>query len=253
MGELSKKVAIITGGARGMGKQIALTLAGRGADIVLGDVLDMTAAAKEINQLGREVVTVKADVTKKADVQNLVASAIDKFKRVDILVNDAGITRRALLMDMTEEDWDAVIGVNLKGVFLCTQAVAKVMIEQRYGKIINLASIAGINALLPGTANYATSKAAVIRFTAACALELGPYGINVNAIAPGTIVTDLTRAGRTPAEFEEFVERTKEKSALHRVGTPHDIANVIAFLASDESSFITGQVIPVEGGRFGAN
>ena len=253
MQELSEKVAIVTGGARGMGKQIALTLAGRGADIVIGDVLDMAAVAEEIRGLGREVVTVKTDVTKKAEVQNLVDRAIEHFRRIDILVNDAGITRRALLLDMTEEEWDAVIGVNLKGVFLCTQAVAKVMIEQRSGKIINLASIAGINALLPGTANYATSKAGVIRFTAACALELGPYGINVNAVAPGTIVTDLTRAGRSSAEFEEFVERTKEKSALHRVGTPQDVANVIAFLASEESSFITGQVIPVEGGRSGTN
>jgi 3-oxoacyl-[acyl-carrier protein] reductase len=233
-----------------MGRQIALTLANRGADIVIGDVVDMTTAAEEISRAtGRKVITVKTDVTSKAEVQNLVDTAVAQLKRVDILVNDAGITRRALLMDMSEEDWDAVLAVNLKGVFLCTQAAAKYMIAQRYGKIINIASIAGINALLPGTANYATSKAGVIRFTAASALELGPYGINVNAIAPGTVVTEMTRTGRTPEEFEQFVETSKQRTALRRVGIPKDIANVVVFLASEESAYITGQVIPVEGGR----
>lgn len=250
MGELSSRVAVVTGGARGMGRQIALTLANRGADIVIGDVVDMTTAAEEISRAtGRKVITVKTDVTSKAEVQNLVDTAVAQLKRVDILVNDAGITRRALLMDMSEEDWDAVLAVNLKGVFLCTQAAAKYMIAQRYGKIINIASIAGINALLPGTANYATSKAGVIRFTAASALELGPYGINVNAIAPGTVVTEMTRTGRTPEEFEQFVETSKQRTALRRVGIPKDIANVVVFLASEESAYITGQVIPVEGGR----
>lgn len=250
MGVLSEKVAIITGGARGMGKHIALTLASRGAHVVIADVMEMKSATQEIkNSTGREVIAVKTDITNKEEVKNLIDVAIDKFKKVDILVNNAGITRRALLVDMSEEDWDAVLDVNLKGVFLCTQAVAKYMMERRYGKIINIASVAGINSLLAGTANYATSKAGVIRLTAASALELGPYGINVNAVAPGTVVTDMTHTGRTPAEFEEFIEGTKKKTALHRVGTPQDIANVIAFLASDESSYITGQVIPVEGGR----
>lgn len=251
MVETDRKVAVVTGGARGMGKQFAMTLAQRGADIVMGDVLDMGAAAEEIKKAtGRQVVAVKVDVTRKNEVRNFIGSAIERFQRVDVLVNVAGITRRGLIVDLAEEDWDAVLDVNLKGYFLCTQAVARHMMERRYGKIINIASVAALGSVIPGTVNYVCSKAGVVQLTRASALELGPYGINVNAIAPGTVITDMTRSGRTPEEFDRFVEESKRKSCLHRVGTPQDIANVVAFLASDESSFITGQVIPVEGGRF---
>jgi len=249
MGKLAQKVAVITGGARGIGKQIALTFASEGADIVIGDIIEMEAAAQDIKDLGREVITVKTDVTHKEAVRNLIDSAIDNFNKVDILVNNAGIVRHAPLLEMTEEEWNAVIDVNLKGVFLCTQAVAKHMVERQYGKIINIASIAGLNAVYV-SANYCVSKAGVIQLTKVCARELGPYGINVNAIAPGVVITDMTYI-RTPAEAERFIEERRNLAVLGRIGTAQDMANLALFLASDQSSFITGQVIAADGGRTG--
>lgn len=249
MGKLAQKVAVITGGARGIGKQIALTFASEGADIVIGDIIEMEAAAQDIKDLGREVITVKTDVTHKEAVRNLIDSAIDNFNKVDILVNNAGIVRHAPLLEMTEEEWNAVIDVNLKGVFLCTQAVAKHMVERQYGKIINIASIAGLNAVYV-SANYCVSKAGVIQLTKVCARELGPYGINVNAIAPGVVITDMTYT-RTPAEAERFIEERRNLAVLGRIGTAQDMANLALFLASDQSSFITGQVIAADGGRTG--
>lgn len=247
MGKLDQKVAVITGGARGIGKQIALTLASEGADIVIDDVLEMDAVAGEIKSLGRRAVAVKADVARKEQVEKLIGTAIDNFKKIDILVNNAGITRHASLLEMTEQDWDAVIEVDLKGVFLCTQAAAKYMIERRYGKIVNIASMAGLSAHT-SSVNYGAAKAAVIGLTRVCARELAPYGINVNAVAPGVIVTELTYMRKDP---EQFLENARQKAALHRVGATQDIANVVLFLASDESSFITGQVIASDGGRTG--
>ena len=249
MGKLAQKVAVITGGARGIGKQIALTFASEGADIVIGDIIEMEAAAQDIKDLGREVITVKTDVTHKEAVRNLIDSAIDNFNKVDILVNNAGIVRHAPLLEMAEEEWNAVIDVNLKGVFLCTQAVAKHMVERQYGKIINIASIAGLNAVYV-SANYCVSKAGVIQLTKVCARELGPYGINVNAIAPGVVITDMTYT-RTPAEAERFIEERRNWAILGRIGTAQDMANLALFLASDQSSFITGQVIASDGGRTG--
>ena len=249
MGKLAQKVAVITGGARGIGKQIALTFASEGADIVIGDIIEMEAAAQDIKDLGRAVITVKTDVTHKEAVRNLIDSAIDNFNKVDILVNNAGIVRHAPLLEMAEEEWNAVIDVNLKGVFFCTQAVAKYMIERQYGKIINIASIAGLNAVYV-SANYCVSKAGVIQLTKVCARELGPYGINVNAIAPGAVITDMTYT-RTPAEAERFIEERRNWAVLGRTGTAQDMANLALFLASDQSSFITGQVIAADGGRTG--
>lgn len=249
MGKLAQKVAVITGGARGIGKQIALTFASEGADIVIGDIIEMEAAAQGIKDLGRAVITVKTDVTHKEAVRNLIDSAIDNFNKVDILVNNAGIVRHAPLLEMAEEEWNAVIDVNLKGVFLCTQAVAKHMVKRQYGKIINIASIAGLNAVYV-SANYCVSKAGVIQLTKVCARELGPYGINVNAIAPGVVITDMTYT-RTPAEAERFIEERRNWAVLGRIGTAQDMANLALFLASDQSSFITGQVIAADGGRTG--
>jgi len=251
VGKLEKKVAVITGAARGIGKQIALTFASEGADIVIGDIITMETAAQEIRSLGRKVVTVKVDVSSKQQVKNLFDTAIDNFKKVDILVNNAGIVRYASILDMSEEDWDIVLEVNLKGVFLCSQAVAGYMIQQKYGRIINIASIAGINSIPQGLTSYATSKAGVIQLTKVCAIELGPYGINVNAIAPGIVITDGLYAGRTQVETELFIKERVNLTVLDRVGTTQDIANSSLFLASDESSFITGQVIAVDGGRTG--
>lgn len=248
---LEHKVAVITGGARGIGRQIALTYATEGAHIVVGDIIEMEAVAREVRSLERDVITIKTDVSDKKEVKNLIDTAIDKFARVDILVNVAGITRRTSLLDMSEEDWDIVLNVNLKGVFLSTQAVANYMVERKYGKIINIAAIAGLTSIPPGATAYAPSKAGVIQLTRVCALELGPHGINVNAIAPGLVATDFIYAGRTTLEAERFIEERKKLTALGTAGTPQDIANLALFLGSDESSFITGQVIAADGGRVG--
>lgn len=250
MGKLDGKVAIVTGAARGIGKAIALRFAGEGADIVVSDVKtpDVEATAAKIREAGRKAVAVTADVSKKDEVERMVATAVDTFKKVDILVNNAGISRREVLLEMTEEDWDKVLDTNLKGVFLCTQAAAKHMVQQKYGKIINLSSITGQGLLLSRRANYAPSKAGVNVLTQVAARELGPYGINANAIAPGIILTEHTYLGRTPAQVEEFKEIGKKNSALKRLGSPEDVANLALFLASDESSYITGQVIGVDGG-----
>jgi len=250
MRKLARKVAVITGGARGIGKQIALTLAGEGADIVIGDIIEMETVAQDVKNLGREVITVKTDVTRKGEVRNLIDTAIDNFKKVDILVNNAGITRRAPLLELTEDDWNAVMDVNLKGAFLCIQAAAEHMIKRKYGKIINIASVAGLNAVYV-SANYCVSKAGVIQLAKVSARELGPYGINVNAIAPGVVPTDIVYYQRTQAEVERYVEDREKWAVLGRVGTVEDIANVALFLASDESSFISGQVIAADGGRTG--
>jgi len=247
MGRLDQKVAVITGGARGIGKQIALTFAREGANIVIGDMIDMEAAAQEVKALGREAITIKTDVSNKADVQNLVDAAINNFKKIDIMVNSAGIQRHAPFLEMPEENWDAVVDVNLKGTFLCIQAAARYMVERKYGKIINIASTAGLVAAT-SPVNYGASKHGVVGLTRVCARDLGPYGINVNAIAPGVIITDLTYMREAP---EQFIEEARKAAALKRTGTPQDIANLALFLASDESSFISGQVIASDGGRTG--
>jgi 3-oxoacyl-[acyl-carrier protein] reductase len=249
--KLDQRVAMITGGARGMGKQMALTFASNGADIVIGDILDMDEAAREVKASGRKVVTVKTDVTKKEEVRRLVSTAIDQFGKIDILVNNAGIMRLQSFLEMSEEDWDALFNINLKGVFLCTQSVAKHMIERKYGKIINMGSVVGLSAVSPAAAGYGTSKAGVIQFTRYCAKELGPHGINVNAIAPGFVTTQMTLGSGKSAEVPPFLEQVRKDAALGRLGNPQDIANLALYLASDESSFVTGQVMVIDGGRFG--
>lgn len=251
MGKLDKKVAVITGSARGMGKQMALTFAKEGASIVLGDVLtaEMEAVAKEIKGLGQKMIAVKTDISKKGDVQKLFDTAIYSFKRIDILVNNAAILRRASVLEMTEEQWDDVVNVNLKGTFLCTQAAAKYMVGQQYGKIINISSIAGIGSPDTNRSSYSASKAAIIQLTKSCAAELGGYNINVNAIAPGAVITDLTYVGRTPEELNQFLVERKKLAFLGRLGNPQDIANVALFLASDDSSYMTGAVIVADGGQ----
>lgn len=253
MARLDGKIAVITGGAKGIGKQIALTLAAEGADIVLGDVDidEMETAAKEIRDSGRTAITVEANVARKADVDNLVDAAIRNFGKIDIMVNNAGISsRQNSLLKTTEEDWDVIHSVNLRGVFLCVQAAARIMVERKYGKIINIASVAGVLVSPGAPLTYSVAKAGVVHMTRVCARELGPHGINVNAIAPGFIITSLTRSGRTPEEWGRMVEGRKKLAALGRVGETQDIANLALFLASDESSFITGQIISADGGRF---
>jgi len=240
------KVAVITGASRGIGRSIALALAAEGARIVAFD-LDMAETEKvagEIRALGAEALAVQGNVTVAADTERMIDAAMEKFGRVDILVNNAGITRDGLLMRMKEEDWDAVLGVNLKGAFLCSRAASKVMAKQRYGRIINIASVVGQmgNA---GQANYCASKAGLMGLTKSNARELAKRNVTVNAVAPGFIATAMTDA---------LPEKTRQELAaqipLERLGTADDIANAVLFLAAERSGYITGQVIGVNGGMY---
>jgi len=250
--KLSAKVAIITGAAQGIGEAIGKKLAFEGAAVVLADI-DVEKArrvADEIKSQGRVAIAAKVDVANKLEVQDMVRTTIEKFEAIHILVNNAGIIRRAPFLELTEEAWDATINVDLKGVFNCTQAALPHMIKQRYGKIINISSIAGTGHCQPDLASYAAAKAGVIQLTKVTAREAGQHGINVNCIAPGLIVTPLTyTAFRTKEEIEKSVEQRKTLTLLGRAGMPEDVANLALFLACDDSSFITGQVIPIDGGR----
>ncbi len=241
---LDGKVALITGGARGIGKEIALLFAGEGANIALCDVNleEAERTAGEIRDKGRECLALKVDVTDLRGVQDMVDKILDKFKKLDILINNAGITRDGLVFRLSEQDWDKVIAVNLKGTFLCTKIVSKVMLKQRFGRIVNLASIIGIMGNI-GQANYAASKAGIIGLTKSVAKELAPRGVCVNAIAPGFIRTEMT------AKLSEDVrKRMLSVIPLGRFGEPKDVADLALFLSSESSSYITGQVIQIDGG-----
>ena len=241
---LKDKVSVITGGARGIGKAIALKFAQEGSNIAICDVNAevLESSKKELEALGRTVLTDTVDVTKPENVQNFIQKVLDKFGRIDILINNAGITRDGLLVRMNESDWDAVLNVNLKGTFSCTKAVAKPMMKQRSGKIVNIASIIGLigNA---GQANYAASKGGVIAFTKSAAKELASRNINVNAIAPGFIKTDMT-----DKLSEDVKQAIMKQVPLGKWGSAGDVADVALFLVSDASAYITGQVIQVDGG-----
>ncbi|MFZ5640158.1 MAG: 3-oxoacyl-[acyl-carrier-protein] reductase [Bacillota bacterium] len=241
---LRDKTAIVTGGSRGIGQAVAMALANAGADVVVADV-DLEAAeqvAAEIRNLGRKALAVKANVSDAAGAAEMVQAAINEFGKVDILVNNAGITRDTLLMRMKEEDWDAVLNVNLKGVFNCTKAVISSMMKQRYGRIVNIASVVGIigNA---GQANYASAKAGMIGFTKSVAREVASRNITVNAVAPGFIQTQMTDV--LP---DNVKAKLMEQIPMGRLGQPEDIANAVVFLASDAAGYITGQTISVNGG-----
>jgi 3-oxoacyl-[acyl-carrier protein] reductase len=242
--DFSGKTALVTGSARGIGKAIAARLAAGGAKIVISDVLAELAesTANEFTAKGYSALAVAGDVTKADDVAGIMDKTIAQFKSLDILVNNAGITRDTLLVRMSEEDWDRVLNINLKGAFIVTQAAAKIMMKQRSGRIINISSVVGMmgNA---GQANYAASKAGLIGLTKSAAKELAGRGITVNAIAPGYIATDMT-GNLSEAAREAFLSNIP----LKRPGTPEDIAGVVAFLASADAAYITGQVVGVNGG-----
>ena len=243
---LTDKVAVVTGASRGIGRVIALALAGQGAKIV-ASARNAEALGKltaEIKAQGGEAVAVVGDVALDADANNLISQAVATYGRVDILVNNAGITRDGLLLRMKSEDWDAVLNTNLKGAFLCTRAVAKVMSKQRYGRIINMSSVVGEMGN-SGQANYCASKAGLLGLTKSVARELARRNVTVNAVTPGFIVTDMT---------EEMTDKAREAMTaqipLGRLGESEDVANAVLFLASDQSAYITGQVLGVNGGMY---
>jgi 3-oxoacyl-[acyl-carrier protein] reductase len=244
--ELKGKVALVTGAAQGIGRAVALLLGQKGADIVVSDINLEKAqeTAKEIETLGRRAMAMKVDVANFGDVERMAQAVIEKFGRIDILINNAGIARDKLILRMTEEDWDAVLAINLKGTFNCTKAVVRHMSKQRSGKIVNIASVVGEmgNA---GQANYAASKAGVIGFTKTIAREFAQRGININAIAPGYIQTPMTDA--LP---EKAKEELKRMIPMERLGQPEDVAEAVLFLVSGASSYITGQVLNVNGGIY---
>jgi len=241
---LDNKVSVVTGAARGIGKAIALRLAEHGSDIVVSDI-DLAGAqgvAKEIEAMGRKAIAVESNVSIKQHADALVEAAVGEFGKIDVFVNNAGITRDNLIMRMDEAEWDAVISVNLKGTFNCIKAVTRPMMKQRNGKIINISSIVGVmgNA---GQANYSASKAGVIGLTKSAAKELAARNVQVNAVAPGYIETEMTK--NLP---ETIRENYLTVIPLKRPGAPEDVANVVLFLASPLSDYMTGQVLHVDGG-----
>ncbi len=242
---LEGKAALITGASRGIGREIALELARQGANVAVnfsGSEAKASEVVAEIKALGREAFAVKCDVSKAEEVADMVKASIESFGKLDILVNNAGITRDNLLMRMKEDEWDDVININLKGVFLCTKAVTRQMMKQRVGRIINIASIVGVSGN-PGQANYVAAKAGVIGLTKTTAKELASRNITVNAIAPGFITTDMT-----DKLSEEVKTEMLKQIPLARFGEPKDIAKVTAFLASDDAAYMTGQTLHIDGG-----
>ncbi|HUW83719.1 MAG TPA: 3-oxoacyl-[acyl-carrier-protein] reductase [Phycisphaerae bacterium] len=243
---LKDQVAVVTGAARGIGRAISLALADEGAHIVavdvLADVLDSTVG--EITAKGVKAVARQVNVTDTEQVEQLFASVVSDFDRLDIMVNNAGITRDTLLLSMDDQQWDQVIQVNLRGVFLCTRAAAKIMLRQRYGRIVNMASVSGLmgNA---GQANYAASKAGVVGLTKTVAKEMAKRKVTCNAVAPGFIKTDMTDA--LP---EKVREQVKQLIPAGRFGLPEDVAAAVVFLASPQAEYITGQVLSVDGGLY---
>lgn len=243
-GALADQVAVITGSSRGIGKAAALALAGEGAKVVVNYASSGGAADEVVKQIeanGGEAIALQADVSKADQVDTLIKATVDEFGRIDILVNNAGITRDTLLLRMKPEDWQAVIDLNLTGVFLCTRAVSKIMLKQRSGRIINISSVAGLMGN-PGQANYSAAKAGVIGFTKTVAKELAPRGITANVVAPGFIATDMTGDLKNTEEILKYIP-------LGRYGQPEEVAGLIRYLAADPSAaYITGQVMNVDGG-----
>ncbi|MEK4424396.1 3-oxoacyl-[acyl-carrier-protein] reductase [Solibacillus sp. FSL K6-1523] len=242
---LTGKCAVVTGASRGIGRAIALELAGQGAQIVVnysGSEQRAQQVVEEIQALGGQAIAVQANVADTESVQQLMKTAMDTFGSIDILVNNAGITRDNLLMRMKDDEWDDVINTNLKGVFLCTKAVTRQMMKQRAGRIINISSIVGV-AGNPGQANYVAAKAGVIGLTKTTAQELASRNILVNAIAPGFITTEMT--DELPADLKDAMLK---QIPLAKLGQPEDIAKAVAFFASNNANYITGQTLHIDGG-----
>ena len=239
--DFSNRVAIVTGSARGIGRIVAEAFAKAGAKVVISDI-DQAACDQTATEIGPNTIGIKANVTVNDEVLALFDKTIEKFGQVDIVVNNAGITRDTLMIRMDEKDWDMVLDINLKGAFLVTKSAAKVMMKQRYGRIVNISSVVGLGGNA-GQANYAASKAGLIGLTKSAAKELGSRNVTVNAVAPGYIETEMT-AKLTDQAREYFMSQL----TVVRPGLPVDVANAVLFLASEGSSYITGQVLAVDGG-----
>ncbi|MDO9287843.1 MAG: 3-oxoacyl-[acyl-carrier-protein] reductase [Thermodesulfovibrionales bacterium] len=244
--DFREQVAVVTGGARGIGKAIADALARKGVNLVIADISLEQAkdTSAELEKLGVKTMPVKLDVSKSDEVIKIFEDISKEFGKINILINNAGITRDGLIMRMKEEDWDTVININLKSVFLCSKEAIKVMAKQRYGRIINIASVVAFMGN-PGQANYSASKAGIVGLTKTTAKEYASRGITANAVAPGFITTVMTDA--LP---ENVKDEMKRAIPLGRFGTPEDVANAVVFLASPEAGYITGQVIHVNGGMY---
>ncbi|HEX6968454.1 MAG TPA: beta-ketoacyl-ACP reductase [Micromonosporaceae bacterium] len=247
---MSQRIAIVTGAARGIGAATARRLAADGLAVALADLDEATAraTADSIVADGGRAISVGVDVTDRSAVQAAVDRVVTELGPPAVLVNNAGVTRDNLLFKMTDDDWDTVMNVHLRGAFLVSQAVQKHMVDQRWGRIVNLSSISALGNR--GQANYSAAKAGLQGFTKTLAIELGPFGITVNAVAPGFIVTDMTAAtaARLGVDFEEFQRRVAEATPMRRVGRPEDIAHTVSFLVSEDASYVSGQVIYVAGG-----
>ena len=242
--DLAGKVAIVTGASRGLGKAMAIGLAKAGANVVVSDILDTTETVEEIKKLGKETIGIKTDVSNKAEVEAMVKQTVEKFGKIDILVNNAGIFRMSPAEGMKEEDWNKVIAVNLKGEFLCAQAVGKQMIKQKFGKIINISSVAALQAFSQ-TSAYNASKAGVILLTKTLAVEWGKYNIQVNAICPGVFKTAMTEG---LLKDENFIQMIKNRVPLGRHGKPEELVGTVIYLASKASDYVTGHTLVIDGG-----
>jgi len=246
---LKGKVAIITGARRGMGRSHALTLAKAGAKVVVADISleDCQKVVDEIKKAKGEALAVKCDVTKKVEVEELVKRAIEKWGKVDILVNNAGICQFKPFLELTEEEWDRTLDINLKGYFLCAQAAAKEMVKKKSGVIVNIASVAmgQVGVGFPTLAHYSASKGGIVAMTETLALELAPFNIRVNTIAPGAIETPMINPLKADPKT---MEGTLARIPLHRVGKPEEVSSLVLFLASDASSYMTGSTVVIDGG-----
>jgi NAD(P)-dependent dehydrogenase (short-subunit alcohol dehydrogenase family) len=247
--QLKDKVAIITGARRGMGRTHALALVEEGAKVVVSDISleDCQKVVDEIKSAGGEAIAIKCDVTKKQEVEKMVKDTLDKFGKIDILVNNAGIAEFKAFLEMTEEEWNRTLDINLKGYFFCAQACAKEMAKQKSGAIVNISSIAmgQVGVGFSQITHYCASKGGIVGMTEALAVELAPYNIRVNAIAPGVIDTPMIDSTKQdPKTMEAMLARVP----MHRVGKPEEVSNAVVFLASDKASYVTGSVIVVDGG-----
>jgi 3-oxoacyl-[acyl-carrier protein] reductase len=244
---LEGKKAVVTGGGRGVGRAVSLAFGKEGVDLVINYVRNEEAAKEvvsELKEMGRDALAVKADVASKEDAERLIGACLDRFGRIDILVNNAGISNPAMLHKMTEQQWDEVVDIHLKGAFLCTQAASRHFMERNYGKIINVTSVAGIVGTT-GQINYAAAKGGLISFTKSCARELARYHVTANIISLGIVLTDMTKKLQEDPKLREIYMR---RILLNRYAGPEDIGPAFVFLASDESNYITGQLLCVDGG-----